>query len=229
MWLYFPNIPTNGDILDVRRLNQNFEVVSQASAGGLGEHAWTEGFVNSASMMAHDIALRHTHKRTVRNPFLKAGWTQIELSQAWRDVDPAGVVLHKTIFSRGGQVYIEASFGLSNANSLAGVSPGLCVAILVDGEVRHESVIGSGDPSSDDLRAGAGYKFSTGALAPVVNSDGYAPAIRAAQTGVVLSCVVRLSPGRHRVSVGYRNPLPGDEPDSQYVTQGELNILEMWS
>lgn len=228
MWTYISNIPAFGDILDVATINENFAAISRASAGSLGEHAWSAAFVSASDKMFDDIAVRQTYRDTARDPLDSAVWTVLGLSQTWREVDQDGATLNKTFTTRGGLVYVEASFGSSNANTLAGISPGLCFGIMVDGAVRHETVVGSGDVGSDDMRSGAGYKFSAG-TGFVINSDGYGPGVRATQTGFVLVGVLRLPAGQHRVSVCYRNPSAGDNASPQYLTQGELTVLELWS
>ena len=47
--------------------------------------------------------------------------------------------------------------------------------------------------------------------------------------GLTLTWIGRVSDGRHTAELMYRNPMASDDPGSQGVLNGEINVLEMWA
>lgn len=230
MWIFFKNSPIDGDVLDVRRLNENFLGVSRLFVGGLGEHNWEDGFVNGTSMVADDIGIRHIRRVYNSNPWASSLTNHIQLEQTteWRPVDD--VYYRRTFKTRGGEVEAIASFSTAVEVTVGTITPGISFALAVDGNVMHETIVGSGDESSDEIRYAGAFKKASTASAVIPDTGGYGPGIRGTRQGLVLSWRGRLPPGTHEVAVYYRNISVCDEgADPQGIGQGGLNIWEHWA
>ena len=228
MWYYVNYVAPFNGVLDVARTNENFLGTAGLLASGLGEHCWASDFVSTPAMIETDIGLRHIERLRTVNP-IPANVLDAEPSTTWQDVDPDGTFFQRSFRTKGGKFYVEVSFAFSCGILNASIDPGLNFAIAIDGVVQNDTVIGSGDIGGDDIRASGNLASPRTGGTPFTGSNGYGPAVRMLTGGLTLTWIGYIPPGVHKVGLVYRNPMPCNQPGTQGVLGGELNVLEMWA
>lgn len=225
-WFFPPEPFIAGEVLDIDLLNLNFAAVQSEVGGELNEHNFgTNALVGAESKWDDAIGLRISTEAEEADPLDAAARHDIPVRTSWVPLEGST----HTHVSRGGDALVIASFQISN-NPNAGVfdNPGLQFALEINGLVRYDGFIGSGDMTNDYISDAQNAMF-TGTWNPALAGD-TGPGIRAKYFPVVLEAVVFLPAGEHIIRVVSRNlRLSSDAAVAQYSSQCEVIVLEGWS
>lgn len=239
-WAYPKHLYSSNLILDAQEWNENLAAFSAELSGRLNEHNWsTDTLANAQSegLVEDGIIARISHNSSNLSPFLTPNSTFIiPVSTTWQEVQGT----KRTYSVRGGKALLLQRIQLrgpdytlhENEPYSTRLQTGVQLAPTLNGAPRLEALVGGGDLSNDQTR------IST---SPYVSPFGWSyfgsgPAIRAKHTGVVLSCLLDLPPGKHTIALACRSlgpaPVSSDGSIGSYqqykISYSEL-LIDMWA
>lgn len=242
-WRYPKYDIRSGYVVDTDVINDNFLPIADEVAGSLNEHNInSDQKVLTRKQLSEDAAfvLHSTVPLADKTPSpvdysKNKHWDRgiIRTSDDWQTWDVDG--LSMTFETVGGTTWVCASGQITaGANTPSGFQKGFGynVALMLDGVVIFDSLLGSGDTSTDFYR---GYQNRGGNLSPSSTSDQSIPqgggGLSAALLPFCVDAIVELAPGEHTVQLAVMN-IRGtmrSEADNKetHLTGYELFALEM--
>jgi hypothetical protein len=244
-WKYPRHDIRSGFVADIDAINDNFLAVVDETSGSLNEHNFDSSkTVLKRQQLAKDGAFSiHVTKSNAdpSNFSTKTGWQEIQKVDDWQSFDADGATLN--FIGRGSMVYVCASFQLIATDGLQSVRRestlltdqmgfGFAVALRVDGTLIFDSLLGSGDSSSEFYR---GFKNRGGDVEPT-NRDGICipqggGGVSGARLPVTVDAVLNLPPGPHKIEIAVMNiranMQSSGSDDKTYIASRELFALEM--
>lgn len=241
-WAHPKHLYTTGLVLDSQEWNENLAAFSAELSGRLNEHNWSIDALVGAQedgLVEDGIIARISHDDSNGDPFLAPAENNvIPASTAWQEVKGTS----NTYSVRGGKALLLQRIQLrgpdytfsSNQPHSTRLQTGVQLAPMLNGVPRLEALVGGGDLSNDRTQV------DLGGLAYVASHGwpffGSAPAIRAKHTGVVLSCLLELPPGKHTIALACRSLGPAPTSSSgtiggfqQYVMSYSGLLIDMWA
>lgn len=217
--------------LDSDEWNDNIVPFASEMNGGLNEQNWlslsgADYFMGSAAnggLAEYDTVARVFVDKTSVDPLGATGsMFEIKQSTKWVPITPS---TKGPFTSRGGLAQIIISFQM-HVPTVATSMSGLNFAIEVDGVVRVDSLLGTGDHGNDFLDNGASVTFAGGT--PQFNW-GSSPSFRSALEPKMVKCLVRLEQGQHTVRLVARNLFLVGGGAAQYISQIETIVIDCWA
>jgi hypothetical protein len=214
-WKFGPFTVSSQEIVDVDRVNENFYSVIEEVTGELNEHNWAESaFASDRTLLAEDIAIRVAGNNRTEEPSNLPTRTKVRLGSEWHRIADG---LSRTFDSRGGLFWVMASFQIET-DQLVGAH----FAIEVDGVALGDSLVGSGDMANDLVFSPTGT--------PLFSFVG--PTVWYPYDGgpVVVSALIELGPGIHKLTAVVRNPElfnDGSFTNAMFVANREIIIVEL--
>ena len=236
-WKYPRYDIRNGFATDIDSINENFLAVVEETSGALNEHNFDSSKdVVRRKQLAQDGAFAIHVTKSPADPSdfkKKTGWQTIQKVDDWQPFDADGAVLN--FVARGSMVYVCASFQLIATDGLVTQNQkgfGFAAALRVDGTLIFDSLLGSGDSSSEFYR---GFKNRAGNLSPT-NRDGVCipqggGGLSGARLPVTVDAVLNLPPGPHKIEIAIMNiranMRTSSDDDETYLATRELFVMEM--
>jgi hypothetical protein len=229
-------------ILDSQEWNENLAAFSAELSGRLNENNWSVNALagaQSEGLVEDGIVVRISHEDASGGPFDTPNERDlIPSATSWQEIRGT----RKEYLVRGGKALVlqrvqvrgpDYSFSSNQPHSTR-LQTGIQLVPLLNGSPRLEAMVGGGDLSNDRTQ------IDLGGL-PFVAPEGWpffgsAPAIRAKHTGVVLSCLLDLPPGKHVISLAARSLGPAPTSSSgtiggyqQYQMSYSALLIDMWA
>ena len=174
-WRFPRHLITDGRVLDADDLNQDFQPFAEELGGKLNEHNWQEQSVESFSYVQRDAAFLYhwSGQRGVSTgtPLLKPGQTknflfgstlaasEVDLVHEILPISDWNVVTGTSLSftSAPGLLWVHGSLQLQVQDTEQPfITPGVLVALRINGTVVPETVIG-GLEEANDPRCGLSY------------------------------------------------------------------------
>ena len=210
------------EVIDVERLNENFQAITEEASSQLNEHNWSAsafGDTERTSLFA-DAAAYKLHRATgnhaaVETPYEPSSWPNVDgnmtESREWALVPD----MTQTISSEGGLVYVIGSCSLYNDTTSSSKRPtrGAHFAIRIDGQVIPESIVGGTEFMQEDLNR-SHY------------AERHAFGMRRTGWPVCVELVYPIARGRHTIEM----VMMGDatsQRDKICIFCRELDVIEM--
>jgi len=227
-WKFGPFTVSTRDVVSVDTINESFLSIIEEVTGELNEHNFAEDAFDGTTSggqaradLAEDIGIRLHHTKQEADPnavpaATAATPTNIPVSTRWTELESS---FNKTVVTKGGSLWIIASFQLGGSNGAGLASEyGALFSIEFDGVILGDSLLGSGDIDNDSMAATS--------LATATFVFGPTPAIFFTNAGaVVIEAVVKVGPGTYLIRPVFRNPKIGDLQE-QHISNRELIIVE---
>ena len=231
-----------GFAADIDSINENFLAIVDETSGSLNEHNFdSSATVLKREQLAKDGAFSVHVTKSPADPSdfsKKTGWQSIQKVDDWQTFDVDGATLN--FVGRGALTYICASFQLMATEGELSRDQkgfGFAVALRVDGTLVFDSLLGSGDSSSEFYR---GFKNRGGNLDTSDASSGSRDEICIPQGGgglsgarlpVSIDALIQLAPGPHKVEIAIMNiranSRSSSTDDKTYLASREVFAMEM--
>ncbi len=230
-WAYPRHKFTYTWTLDPEEWNDNLVVFANEMNGNLNEQniastGATYPFMHDIienSLCQFDVMARLFSKKTRVDPLgTTANMEEIPPTTRWF---PIAASKPTTFHSRGGLALILISFQTHFPTMPSGMS-GLNFAIEVDGVMRPDTLLGTGDQGNDFLDLAFGATLSGGE----VDWDyGTSPSFRAIHEPKMVRGLIRLEPGQHVIRLVARNLFTVTAATAQYISNCETVVIDMWA
>jgi hypothetical protein len=169
-------------------------------------------------------------------------WVQIPNTDGYETKASYGISMEFT--SRGGPTWICASFNLhmhplprpavldpEASEYTSVVNPdggfGCNCALELDGNIINESLVGSGDPTSEYYKEKAYEVANPDAGEPIKIKPRGGGGINGSINSVVLDAVIDLPPGRHTIRVAIDDIRASNTGNGPYISNREIFALEL--
>lgn len=211
--------------LDTEEFNDNLVLFSNEMNGNLNEQNFAETCVVDMMTNANtqpDIMARVFAEKTKTNPNGPTGnMERIPPGTRWNPISRGELLF----VSRGGLAWVIFSFQM-HCPSIPAKASGMNFALEVDGVVRMDTLLGTGDQSNDFIDLAFGASVGGG---EVEYDYGTSPSFRAEHEPKLVKGLFRLEPGGHRIRLVARNLSSGPNNTPQYISQVEAIALDMWA
>ena len=214
------------EVIDVERVNENFQAIAEEASSQLNEHNWsTAAFgVDERTTLFADAAAYKLHRVSrgdsigddaVRTPADSASWPNsngnMKESREWALVSD----LTQTINSEGGLLYVIGSCSLYNDMSDTANRPtrGSHFAIRIDGQVIPESILGGTEIAQEDMNRAS-------------EPERHAFGMRRAAFPVCVELVYPISRGIHTIEMVMMTDATSQRAKIQ-INCRELDVIEM--
>jgi len=239
-WKYPKYDIRSGFAADIDAINENFIAVVDETSGALNEHNFDSSqTVLKRQQIASDGAFSIHVTKSVADPVDfedKDGWQTIQQIDDWQTFDADGATLN--FVSRGAMTYICASFQLiatDNATTRDQKGFGFLVALRVDGTLIFDSLLGSGDSSSEFYRGfknrGGNLDTSSGDSRSKICIPQGGGGLSGARLPVSIDATMYLPPGPRKVEIAVMNIRANSRSsasdENTYIASRELFAMEM--
>jgi len=199
-WKFPKHRPITTDSLDFRDINENFTTLVDEFSGEINEHNIKAGLLSLNGPYLRDgagMTVEHyEHWVDPTEPTVPSSYALVPLEDSWvklTNVSPATGDYAITFVSSGAPVWILASFQahLRDTTSLKAthtVTPGFNFALMVDGAILYQSLVGGGDISNDHIQQ-LSVNMTQG------------PGVAGLYIPLVVEAIVDLPPGEHVINV----------------------------
>jgi hypothetical protein len=225
-WAYPKEKISASYVLDCDDFNANIAAWAAELDGNLNEHNWYASALHNAMVTleqcADDIAIRVYHRIRTADPTAAATatWFEIPHGTQWSaielDNDGSDDI---TFTSRGGKMEAFFQFNLHCDNPGTKQS-GVIFCVELDGAPLMNALIGTGDDSNDFVPVDG--------VTPTTDWDTSA-SFRADAFPMRVKVSANLQPGQHVVRLLARNLYQRDVVPSQYISQVNSIILDLWA
>ena len=248
-WRYPPQHIGPNYVADTSPINEALTAVVGESTGMLNEHNFDspstdtnpESCLLSRLNLVDEAAFRlhYATASTLPDPanYKKVGWVEIDSVDGWQTFSDDGCTLEFTAY--GGLAWLNASFNVHCGNDVrtnVQKGYGYNFAIELDGIIVYESLLGSGDSTSEFYNGPNGraarttMSKTTQWVTPQCGGG-----ISAARIPVVVDAIVNLPPGRHTVRIAVMNirgkmvsgNTNGTAQRTTHISNRELFVLEL--
>jgi hypothetical protein len=196
--------------LDPSEWNDNIVPFASEMNGNLNEQNWSSSGTPIGTMMSNgltefDIIARVFGEKNRVDPLgATSAMFKVPMSTKWTPITTS----EKAFGSRGGLALIIISFQM-HCPSVPAEMSGLIFAIEVDGEVRADSLLGTGDQGNDLLDTAFGATVGGG---EVDYDFGTSPSFRSEQEPKMVKLLIRVEPGQHVGEAARVQSDAGDRP-----------------
>ena len=194
-WKFPKHRPVTTDTLDKRDINENFTLLVDEFSGEINEHNLHHTLVTDGAYLEDGAGITAEHyffPAPPTAPPTPSGFAHVLVDDTWNKLSGPGGPYAVTFVSSGAPVWILASFQGHFRSEPAGagtqVQPGYNFALMVDGAILYQSLVGGGDLTNDHVRQ-----------ATVGMTQG--PGVTGYYIPLVLETVVDLPPGEHTINV----------------------------
>ena len=254
-WKYPYHLIKRDVVVDNIAVDENFLAVVEETSGYLNEHnfAFAPGsapFIQRKSApQDYGMKLFRSRPSDSPTPFGKnstssgtiedLNWVEIPNTDGYETKAKFGISMQFT--SRGGPTWICASFNLhmhplprpaslnSSSTEYDLTNPdggfGCNCALELNGNVINESLVGTGDPTSEYYKEKA-YAAAGGGDPTTIRPRG-GGGINGAMNAVVLDAIIDLPPGRHTIRVAIDSIRASNTALGPYISNRELFALEL--
>lgn len=253
-WKYPYHLVKRDFVVDNIALDENFLTVVEETSGYLNEHNFStnSGLVVTRQNAPAGYAMKLFRSRPSSSPspvgkisssdatIADMHWVEIPNTDGYETKAKFGISMQFT--SRGGPTWICASFNLHHhpiarpaglsINDLPytevtdpEVGYGFNCALELDGIIINESLVGSGDSTSEFYREKAFVAASGGDPDEIYPRGG--GGINGALNSVVLDAVLDVAPGRHTVRVAIESIRASNNNGGVYISNREIFALEL--